>query len=80
MGDIAFGEDGEMSKSYSKMVQYQQVLANAVEAAKGLDQDELADWLRGHTAYKWKPTGRGNSRADRPPLSPPFPDTSSESP
>jgi branched-chain amino acid transport system substrate-binding protein len=26
-----------------------QVLADAVEAAKGLDQDKLADWLRGHT-------------------------------
>lgn len=28
---------------------YMQVLANAVEGAKGLDQDKLADWLRGHT-------------------------------
>jgi branched-chain amino acid transport system substrate-binding protein len=28
---------------------YMQVLADAVEAAKGLDQDKLADWLRGHT-------------------------------
>ena len=28
---------------------YMQVLADAVEGAKGLDQDKLADWLRGHT-------------------------------
>jgi branched-chain amino acid transport system substrate-binding protein len=26
-----------------------QVLADAVEGTKGLDQDKLADWLRGHT-------------------------------
>ena len=25
------------------------VLADAVEGAKGLDQDKIADWLRGHT-------------------------------
>ncbi len=28
---------------------YMQVLADAVEGAKGLDQDKIADWLRGHT-------------------------------
>jgi branched-chain amino acid transport system substrate-binding protein len=26
-----------------------QVLADAVEGAKGLDQDKIADWLRSHT-------------------------------
>ena len=28
---------------------YMQVLADAVEGAKGLDQDKIADWLRSHT-------------------------------
>ena len=28
---------------------YMQVLADAVEGAKGLDQDKIADWLRTHT-------------------------------
>jgi branched-chain amino acid transport system substrate-binding protein len=28
---------------------YMQVLADAVEGAKGLDQGKIADWLRGHT-------------------------------
>ena len=28
---------------------YMQVLADAVEGAKGLDQEKIADWLRGHT-------------------------------
>src|SRR5262249_37937172 len=28
---------------------YMQVLADAVEGTKGLDQDKLADWLRSHT-------------------------------
>ena len=31
MGDIAFGEDGEMSESYSKMVQYQHLTGNSLE-------------------------------------------------
>jgi hypothetical protein len=39
---------------------YMQVLADAVEAAKGLDQDKLADWLRGHT-LKTVTTRRGSA-------------------
>ncbi len=31
MGDIAFGEDDEMSESYSKMVQYQHLTGNSLE-------------------------------------------------
>ena len=31
VGDVAFGEDGEMSESYSKMVQYQHLTGNGLE-------------------------------------------------
>jgi hypothetical protein len=38
IGDVAFGKDGEMSESYSKMVQYQHLTGNGLDQFKTGEQ------------------------------------------